>query len=172
MLDKTRQNEPDQTAIDTVNLSRIRAAKKDKSSADGSLRSAYAKADMQGLNIKAAKRALKIADGGQDEVEDFLDEVQEIVRQCGLLGIVVERAQLDLFNIIPQSAPESERAEIEGRQCALGGGSESDNRYDANSPKGMKWLDGFRQGASERATVMAMQPPAEAGDADDDGDDD
>lgn len=57
-----RQNEPDQAAIDAVNLSRIRTAQDALSSETGALRSTFAKAEAQGLHLPAAKRDLKTRD--------------------------------------------------------------------------------------------------------------
>lgn len=165
MLD--RQNEPDQQAIDTVNLGRLRAAQEKYASEGGSLRSAFAKAELQGLNTKASKDALKIAKGGGDAADEFLDHVEEVIRQCALLGIRVERKQLDLFSPVAPSAPEDEKAYTEGRQAGLLGHTEDQNPHAPNTPKGMKWLEGCRQGVTERASVMSMPEPHPADEGDD-----
>lgn len=158
MLDKPKQNEPDQNAIDTVNLSRLRAAQESHASETGSLRAAFAKAEMQGLDTEAAKRTLRILKGGSEAADEFLDYVAEVIRQCALMGITVERTQLDLFHVFPGSAPENEKAEIAGRLVGLAGGGEDENPHAGNTKKGMAWLTGFRSGAAERSIVMSMQP--------------
>lgn len=170
MLD--RSNEPSQAAIDAVNLSRIRKAQELNGQAGASLRGICAAAQLQGLDLPDAKEAIKIAKGGAEAVEKFLDSVVNITAYLNYLGVPVQRAQLDLFEAAPQSAPEDEIAKAAGLVAGRLGDLENTNPHAANTPKGMAWLTGHRDGAAERAAVMAMAPPHPAEGDDDEADDD
>ena len=169
MLDKTLQNEPDQSAIDTVNLSRIRAAQEQHASETGSLRSTFAKAELQGLHLGAAKRALKVIKS--DKVDEMIDEITKTLEYLRLMGRKVSAPQLDMFIQSPPSAPEDEKAENQGRVAGMMGHQEGHNPFDPASAKGRAWITGFRDGEAQRKLVMSMPEPA-ASDADDGDDED
>lgn len=158
MLDKTRQNEPDQAAIDTVNLSRIRAAQESHASETGSLRSVFAKAELQNLHLGAAKRAIKVIKS--DKMDEMIEEIEKTLYYLRLLGRPVSRDQLDMFQTAPQSVPEDEKAEEEGRIAGMLGHSEDQNPFDPASAKGRAWITGFRDGYAQRQLVMSMPEPA------------
>lgn len=164
-------NMPDQSAIDAVNLSRIRAAQDEFNSQNGSLRSTFAKAEMQGLHLAAAKRALKVIKSGKQD--EMISEFSKTVEYLRLLGNQVEFGsdQLDLFKA-GGPAPEDEKARNEGQAAGRIGKPESDNPYDIGSIKGQAWLTAYRDGASERALVLSMKVPEddepEYGEGDDD----
>lgn len=165
MLDMTRQNEPDQSAIDTVNLSRIRAAQESHASEAGSMRSVYAKAELQNLHLPAAKRALKVIKS--DKLDDMIEEIEKTLYYLRLLGRPIQRAQLDMFQTAPESSPEDEKAHEEGLRAGMLGHQESENPFDPSSLKGRNWIDGFRDGYAQRQLVMSMPDP-NAGDDEDD----
>lgn len=156
-----QQNEPDQAAIDAVNLSRIRAAQESFNSETGSLRSTFARAEGQGLHLPAAKRALKVIKSGKQD--EMIEEFERTVFYLKLLGKPVKSEQIELFDGLTQSAPEDERAEIEGLSAGRSGEhTEQQNPYDG--PKGQGWLRGFRRGDEERRIVLSMAEPEAEGD--------
>lgn len=161
-----QQNEPDQSAIDAVNLSRIRAAQEAHASETGSLRSAFAKAEAQNLHLPAAKRALKVIKA--DKVAEMIEEFERTIFYLKLLGKPVNKEQLEMFETITQSAPEDEKAGNEGLAAGRGGFMENQNPYDTGSSKGQAWLAKFRDGKAERDLVMSMPEPA-ADEAEEDG---
>jgi hypothetical protein len=161
-----QQNEPDQSAIDAVNLSRIRAAQDAFASENGSLRSVLAKAEAQNLHLPAAKRALKVIKA--DKVSEMIEEFERTIFYLKLLGKPVNTEQLELFETMTQSAPEDEKAAHEGLAAGRGGFVESQNPYDPGSSKGQAWLTKFREGAAERALVLSMPQPE--ADEDEEGD--
>lgn len=162
---KIVQNEPDQNAIDAVNLSRIRAAQESFHSENGAFRGVCAKAELQNLHLAAAKRALKVIKSGK--VDEMVAEYQATIRYLGLLGKPVPTEQFDMFEGLTQSAPEDEKAGIEGLAAGRGGFEENQNPYDHASPKGQAWLAKFREGKAERDLVLSMPQP----DTDEDEDD-
>lgn len=162
-----QQNEPDQAAIDAVNLSRIRAAQDAYASGNGSLRSVFARAEAQNLHLPAAKRALKVIKA--DKVDEMIEEFERTIFYLKLLGKPVHKEQFDLFETITQSAPEDEKAGNEGLAAGRGGYEENQNPYDPSSSKGQAWLAKFRDGKAERNLVMSMPEPE--GDGGEDGDD-
>lgn len=168
MLDKTLQNEPDQTAIDTVNLSRIRAAQEAHASATGSMRSVYAKAELQGLHLPAAKRALKVIKS--DKVDEMIEEITKTLEYLRYMGRDISAPQLDMFIASPPSAPEDEKAENQGRVAGMMGHSEDQNPHDPASQKGRAWIAGFRDGEAQRKLVMSMPEPVASADEGEDDD--
>lgn len=169
MLDKTRKNEPDQSAIDTVNLSRIRAAQESHASETGSLRSVFAKAELQGLHLGAAKRALKAKKS--DNIDEMIEEYAKTLEYLRLMGVDIDDPQLEMF-AAKGPMPEDERAENQGRAAGMLGEKEADNPYDPASAKGRAWIKGFRDGESQRKLVLSMPEPtpADSDEADDDED--
>lgn len=155
-VETTPQNEPDQSAIDAVNLSRIRAAQNEHASQTGAMRSAFAKAEVQGLHLAAAKRALKVIKSGKQD--EMIAEFERTIFYLKLLGKPVKSEQIEMFEGLTQSAPEDERGELEGLSAGRSGEfTEQQNPYDG--PKGQAWLRGFRRGDEERRIVMSMPEP-------------
>lgn len=156
-LKVVQQNEPDQAAIDAVNLSRVRAAQEAFHSQNGELRSVFARAAAMNLNLPAAKRALKILKSGKSE--EFIAETERTVFYLKLLGKPVNEDQLDMFVCAPSSAPEDEKAGEEGLSAGRMGQEENQNPYDLGSPKGQAWLKRFRDGLAECNLVLSMPEP-------------
>ena len=155
-MTQATQNEPDQAAIDAVNLSRIRAAQEAFNSQTGELRSVFAKAEKQCLHLPAAKRALKVLKSGK--TDEMIDEFERTIFYLKLLGKPVKSEQIEMFEGLTQSAPEDERAEIEGLSAGRSGEhTEQQNPYDG--VKGQGWLRGFRRGDEERRIVLSMPEP-------------
>lgn len=154
-MTQSLSNTPDQSAIDAVNLSRIRAAQEKFNSQNGALRSTFARAERQGLHLSAAKRALKVIKSGKSG--EMIEEMTKTLEYLRVLGKPVEFGsnQLDLFTSGP--APEDEKAANEGLAAGRGGDLESTNPYEIGSAKGQAWLNSYRQGLSDRNTILAMQ---------------
>lgn len=147
-------NGPDQAAIDAVNLSRMKVAQERYASENGSLRSTFAKAEQQGVHLKAAKRALAIVKAGN--VDDWLEEQGKVTTYLKILrhGVTDSQLKLDLESTL---APIEEKASLDGRSAGLGGEPESSNPHHGNTKAGMAWLAAFRQGLSERELVLSMK---------------
>ena len=157
MSAQAQQNEPDQAAIDAVNLSRIRAAQEAYHSQNGELRSAFAKASAMNLHLPAAKRALKVIKSGK--TDEMVTEFERTVFYLKLLGKPVNETQLDMFICAPASAPEDEKAGDEGLSAGRLGHEENQNPYDLGSSKGQAWIKKFREGLAERNLVLSMPEP-------------
>lgn len=163
-----KSNQPDDDAIIAVNLSRIRTAQDKYASEGGSLRSAFAKAEQQGVNLAAAKRAIKLVRSGK--VDEFLEEMGAITRYLRIMrhGITDGQLKLDLESTL---APIEEKATLDGRAAGLAGEPESNNPHHGNTKAGMAWLAAYRQGLAEREIVLSMQPAEQDNDGDDADDD-
>lgn len=164
-LKVVEKNEPDQSAIDAVNLSRIRAAQEAHASETGSMRSVYGKAELQGLHLPAAKRAIKVIKSGK--TDEMIEEFERTVFYLKLLGKPVKTEQLEMFSDagLTQSAPEDERAALEGRSSGFDlEATEQQNPYDG--PKGQAWLKAFRDARAERDLVLSMPEPKTEADED------
>jgi hypothetical protein len=169
-MPETLKNVPDADAIAIVNLTRLRQAQADLASSTGSLRSVCAKAEMQGINLPAAKRALRIVKS--DNMEEEIAEIQATLKYCQLLGKPATKDQLDLFAYDNGLAPLDEKAANDGRRAGLSDEPESTNPHDLNTKAGQAWLAAFRQGRAERDIVLQMAAEEEEGDADDEETDD
>lgn len=147
-------NGPDQAAIDAVNLSRMKAAQEEFHSAQGSLRSIFGKAELQGIHMKAAKRALAIVKAGN--VEDWLAEQGKVTSYLKILrhGVTESQLTLDLESTL---APIEERASLDGRSAGLSGAEESTNPHHGNTKAGQAWLSAYHQGFAERELVLSMK---------------
>jgi len=149
-----------------VTLSKIRRAQEDNASANGTLRNAFAQAEKRGINLPAAKRALKILKS--DNRDEAVEEIKQTFYYLRVLGQAVPKSQLDLFEVAGGPAPLDEKAAEDGRRAGLLGDAES-CPHDLNTDAGKAWLNAFRQGRAERDIVMAMadedEESAEAEDA-------
>lgn len=171
-MSEVRANEPDQAAIDAVNLSRIMKAMVDKDSAVGSLRSAFAKAELQNLDTDAAKAAIRLVNKGGDAIDDHFNLFRKTGEYVRLLGKELSPSQYELFGLRLGPTPEDERAGIEGLAAGRAGDAESTNPYEIGSLKGQAWLAKFREGLAERDLVLSMPEPKADDDDDGDGSDD
>lgn len=150
-------NQPSDEAIVAVNLSRIRAEQDKYGSAGGSLRSVFAKAEQQGVNLDAAKRAIKIVRSGK--VDEWLKETSDITRYLRIMRHGINDGQLNL-DLESTLAPIEEKAGLDGRAAGLAGEAESNNPHHGNTKAGMAWLTAYRQGLSERNLVLSMKDDA------------
>jgi hypothetical protein len=154
------QNEPSQSAIDAVNLFRIKSAQDKHNTMTGELRGVFAKAQLQNLNTDAAKTALTLVKKGDSAIEDYFSEFRKVGDYVKLLGKELTPAQYELFGLKQGPTPEDERAGIEGLAAGRGFDvEEAANPYEIGSVKGQAWLSKFRIGRSERDAIMSMPEP-------------
>ncbi|MCX5569624.1 hypothetical protein [Kaistia nematophila] len=146
-------------AIVAVQLSQIRRAQEEAASASGTARAALSKAEGKGINLPAAKRALKIVKTGK--AEDFVVEMQELLRYLNILGVGIKKAQLDLFETATTLAPIDEKAFDDGLRAGRLGEA-ADNPHDLTTAAGQQWIKGHYQGSEERQRVIAMQAEEES----------
>lgn len=162
---QTATNGPDDEAIAAVNLSRMKVAQEHFVSEHGSLRAVYAKAELQGIHLKAAKRAIAIVKAG--DVDAWLVETMRVTSYLKIMrhGITENQLVLDLESTL---APIEEKAGLDGRSAGLAGEHEGANPYTLNTKPGQSWIAAFRQGLSERELVLSMKDDtAEAEDDED-----
>lgn len=157
-IDTIATNGPDDDAIAAVNLSRMKGAQERFASENGSLRATYAKAELQGIHLKAAKRAIAIVKSG--DADAWLQETSAITRYLRIMrhGITENQLSLDLESTL---APIEEKAGLDGRSAGLAGETEASNPHDLSTKAGQSWLAAFRQGLAERTLVLSMKDPDE-----------
>lgn len=160
----TISNQPDDDAIIAVNLSKIRLAQEAAASGHASLRSTLGHCEAKGINLKAAKRALKIVKNG--EAEDWLEEAQAITKYLRILRHGISSSQLELFETEESHLePTDEKATLDGRAAGLDGKEESDNPHEVGTIAGQAWLTAYRQGLSERELILSMAADEEEDEA-------
>jgi hypothetical protein len=173
---KSIPNEPaiDTDAIIAVNLSRMKVAQERYASENGSLRSTFAKAEQQGVHLKAAKRALQIVKAG--DVDAWLTETSKVTTYLKILrhGVTENQLSLDLESTL---APIEEKAGLDGRSMGLDtaeDATEHRNPHDLSTRAGQAWLSAFRQGRTERDIILSMKDdePEDDIDSRDDAEDD
>lgn len=147
-------NVPPPEAIVTVHLAAMRRSQEEAASSNGEMRSTYSRAEAKGINLPAAKRALKIQKSGK--AEEFVAEMTELLRYLKILGIGVQKSQLDLFETAPSLAPLDEKAYEDGLRAGRAGDA-ADNPHAASTEAGQRWEAGYAQGAIERRLVLEME---------------
>ncbi|MEF2073515.1 hypothetical protein [Consotaella aegiceratis] len=149
-------NTPESDAFKALQLSKIRRAKEDLDSANGTYRNAIKNADAKGINTKAAKKAIQVANGGK--AEEFIQEQKDTLDYLAILGHGLDPEQRDLFRVAPGArTPLDERAYEDGlRAGRLGMGTE-ENPHAAGTEAYEKWMQGFHQGTADRNAILAME---------------
>ena len=122
-------------------LSRLKDQKAIKASADGTYRSELSRLESKGINLRAAKEAIKIAEKG--EVAETLEYLSALTRYLKLLGVPIKADQKDLFEFAPALQPLDE--------------TQGGNPHDLSTDAGQKWLAGWHEGSSMRAK-LANEP--------------
>jgi ribosome modulation factor len=169
-MNSDRRNEPSDEDVHTVMLANVIREQDAQTQSMQSLRAQYARADQYGMNLPAIKRATRVLKSGKKD--EMVKEIEATLYYLRLLGNPVESAQLDMFKKTGaeprRSAPEDEKAYVEGLRAGLLGHGENQNPHAENTPKGMKWLEGIRAGLVQRGAIEAMVPPhpADHGDGD------
>lgn len=157
----THNQPPQQSAIDAVNLSRMRTSQDEFQSAQGAMRSIFGKAEAQGIHLKAAKKALSIVKSG--DVDAWLQETSKVTAYLKILRHGVTESQLSL-ELESTLAPIEEKATLDGRSAGLAGEPESNNPHHLNTKAGQSWVAAHRQGFAERELVLSMKDDAAEGD--------
>lgn len=136
-------------------LSRLKDQKAIKASADGTYRSELSRLESKGINLRAAKEAIKIAEKG--EVAETLEYLSALTRYLKLLGVPIKADQKDLFEFAPALQPLDEKVYEQGMGAGIMGETQGGNPHDLSTDAGQKWLAGWHEGSSMRAK-LANEP--------------
>ena len=151
-----RKNSPDDDAVIALNLGKMKRAKADYDSHNGTYRSVLKHVEAKGIHLKAAKRAIAI-NSSEDRTE-LVNELKALCEYLAILGAPIEKAQLDLFRSMEPRVPGIDRAAQEGRYAGIMGEGEASIPYAEESAQGQSWLKAFRGGQDERKLILAMEP--------------
>lgn len=163
---KNTVTEEDQRVLFELGL--LRSEKAKKASADGSYRSALSRLEANGLNRKAAKDSIKIAESG--ETADTLEYLNHLTRYLRLLRVPIQRDQIDMFETAPEAQPIEERAFEDGLATGVLGDGQDKNPHALESKAGKAWVEGWHEGTAFRAEQVkeAEEPSADDGDGEPD----
>ncbi len=155
------KNTPPEDAVIVVQLTKMQKAKKANASSQGEMRSIYSRAEERGVNLTAAKSALKIMESESEEkVQDLVQNMVDTIRYLALVGYNLTKAQLELFSFSPQAPqPLDEKAYEDGLRAGRRGIGIGDNPHDLNTESGKNWARGNEIGAEERRLVLRMEQP-------------
>lgn len=133
---------------------------------------AVARAKTCGIDVEAAKIAIKLTRGSDTQKKKRLETHQQAVRYAAMLNAEAV-TQFEMFSAAADEQPESRDGQIfqEGREAGLQGHSGEAPIGYGNTDQ-QHWLDGYDAGKAERDRVFAMQAQAQDDEADDDLDDD
>lgn len=152
------KNTPPDSAFVAANLGKIMRADEDFQIAKNEHQSVTKSVEGKGLDLKAAKQAIKIKKSGK--VEETVAYLQNLFLYLRILGVPISDKQLDMFDVSASGAPMDERAYEEGLFAGrLGWGMDACG-YGQDTAAGQKWLEGFHIGGQDRKQVMAMQAEA------------
>lgn len=164
----TTEDIPNRDAIDAVHLGHMGRAKTLYASQTGEFRNVYAQAERMGVNVPAAKQALKLR-AKDGSLEGYLKDVRDTLHYMRIFGVRPKPEQVDFFDQDPSLIPLEEKAWEDGRVAALLEEGSAVNPHDENSKVGRKWAAGWSQGRKERELVMAMEPDSDDAETDADG---
>ena len=153
---KDRKNEPGDDAVIALNLGKMKRAKAQYDSHNGEYRNVLKHVEAKGIHLKAAKRAIAI-NGSEDRTE-LVAELKALCEYLAILGVPIEKAQMDLFRSLEPRVPGVDRAAEEGRYAGIMGEGESTIPYAEESKQGQAWLTAFRGGQDERKLILSMEP--------------
>lgn len=153
--DHNAQVDPD--AVVAYQLSKLKRAKADADNAGNDLRGLKSTLEAGGLNMKAAKDALKIAKGGKGKVQEAVAYIEHLTRYLRILGAPLEKSQLDLFEAGVALQPIEEQAYSDGLLAGRTGEDRFENPHDVNSASGRRWDQGFDVGAGERKILLDIE---------------
>ncbi|PHQ71756.1 MAG: hypothetical protein COB93_02455 [Sneathiella sp.] len=160
-------------AVTAFQLSKLRRSKLEVDSTGNDHHTLTSELEASGLNMKAAKDALKIVKKGK--VEATVSYLESLTRYLRILGCPLEKQQLDMFEHGTALQPIDEKAYDEGLLAGRMGDDEFDSPHELNSDSGREWARGYDVGQTERGRILAMEaePSAELikGDGDADNDD-
>ncbi|HEV7253853.1 MAG TPA: hypothetical protein VGN97_12275 [Mesorhizobium sp.] len=147
---------PAEDAVIALNLGKLRRAKEEFESANGSYRNVVKHVEGKGIHMKAAKRALAIAKA--DDRDEIVEELQKLFEYLAILGVPLKREQLDLFRVEEKRTPGVEIARQDGRYAGIMGLGQDTCPHDTSSKPGQAWLEAWYGGNKERELVLAMEP--------------
>jgi hypothetical protein len=150
------KNSPAEDAVKAVNLAKIKRANEALQEAKNNHQSVIKHAEAKGINLLAAKEALKIKKSGK--TEEVVAKLTALLEYLFILGVPIEQRQLDLFRVEDPRAPIIERAKTHGRHVGIMGGGTDENPHGLETKAGQAWMEAFNGGTKERAAVMAMEP--------------
>lgn len=146
-----------------LQLGKLKRSQDSLASANGSHRNVVKNVEAKGGMPKAMKEALAIAKGGTAKVKDKLAELTHLFHCLMILGVPVEREQLDLFKVAEGREPAEDRAKAHGRYCALMGLGMTENPHGAESEAGQAWIASWHAGNAERTGAEAADQASTPG---------
>ena len=163
------RNEPSQDAMDAISMQKMMEAKKRAASEQGTMRAIYALAEKNGIHLKAAKRAIKIAES--DKAGEALREMEETIRLARILQVEMPASQLDFIKQDPSLVGADNKAFEDGLRAGRLNIGTGDCPYEGNLEQ--QWLKGNEQGAAEYRAASdgwrKLEESAEPANEDDDG---
>lgn len=149
-------------AVKAVNLAKIKAANEALQTAKNDHQSVIKHAEAKGIHLVAAKKALKIKKSGK--VETIVSEMTATLEYLFILGVPLEKKQLELFRVEDPRAPVVERAREHGRLTGIMGGGTGECPHDLSTEAGQAWMAGFNGGTEERQRVLDLEPKSSTDD--------
>lgn len=143
-------------AVVAVNLAKIKDANEALQVAKNSHQSVIKHAEAKGIHLAAAKEALKIKKSGK--VETIVAKLKATLEYLHILGVGLEKKQLEMFRVEDPLAPIEERAKQHGRLTGILGGGTSECPHDLSTKAGQAWMQGFHGGTEERKLVLDLEP--------------
>jgi hypothetical protein len=151
-----RKNGPAEDAVVAVQLGKIKRAKEEFDSANGSYRNTLKHVESRGVHLAAAKDAIAIQKSGKlDEKVAYLKALFEYLM---ILGHPVDKKQLDMFRVEQPRTPSVDKAKEHGRYCGIMGLGMDQNPYSVDSEQGQAWIEAFHGGCKERELILSMEP--------------
>ncbi len=113
----------------------------------------------KGLDLKAAKQAIKIKKSGK--VDEKVSELSSLFMYLKILGCAINEKQIELFSHENSRTPLEDRAYEEGLYAGRMGEGAAVNPYGDDSKAGQKWLEGLHTGTGDRSKILEMEMTAE-----------
>jgi hypothetical protein len=151
-----RKNAPAEDAIKALNLGKMRRAKEELDSANGSYRNVLKHVEAKGIHLGAAKRAFSIIKS--DKRDEAVAELTALFEYLYILGHPLEKKQLDMFRVEQPRTPSVDKAKEHGRYVGIMGMGMDQNPYAVDSEQGQAWIESFHAGTKERELVLSMEP--------------
>lgn len=151
-----KRNGPAEDAVVALNLGKMKRAKTEFESANGSYRNVLKHVEGKGINLKAAQRAIAIQKSGK--VDEIVAELTALFQYLKILGQPFTKQQLDMFEVEQPRTPGVEKAKEHGRFVGIMGQGMDQNPYAVDSEQGQAWIEAFHQGSEERNLIMSMEP--------------
>jgi hypothetical protein len=162
----THNQFPDNAPVIAVNLHKIIAAKAAADEARADLAATIKHAKDKGIHLPAAKDAIAAVRSGK--VDEMIAYTKSLFLYLRILrhGVTDDQMSLDLQSAL---APGEERASEDGRFAGMSGDevTETANPHALDTRQGQAWLAAFRDGRTQRDTILSMADELEAEDDED-----